>query len=333
MLPPRASRNAGAAPGSAPQRAARVRLKEGMSVADALSATLAACTRHIRANIAGAKRGRDPECLHQLRVGIRRLRAALSVYRGAMPAEERRAIGRDFRRLEHGLGPARDWDVLIGQLEQSKGGQDRPKFARLIDLAKARGASAYQRLAQAIDRPAISSMLMRARHLARLSRDQSAAQGCIRDFAIEVLDERDRRARKMGRHIRSLGPLQLHRLRICVKKLRYASEFFIELWPKAATRAYVDALKLLQDELGHMQDATNAARLVAGIREKGKDGLRPAVRHAQKRVKAFRKRARRGIVRCCRDFKAAPRFWRQSCPHPVTRSSRGARTSASDRRK
>jgi len=97
--------------------AEHVRLKLNMSVAGALADTLAACTRHIRANISGAKRGQDPECLHQLRVGVCRLRAALSIYRDVVPPEERRTVGRALRRFENGLGPARDWDVLVGKFD------------------------------------------------------------------------------------------------------------------------------------------------------------------------------------------------------------------------
>jgi CHAD domain-containing protein len=77
-----------------------------MTVADAITATLVSCTEHVRANIPGAKRGEDPEALHQLRVGVRRLRAALSAYREAIPPVERRAVSRAFRRFERNLSPA-----------------------------------------------------------------------------------------------------------------------------------------------------------------------------------------------------------------------------------
>ena len=53
------------------------------------------------------KRGRDPEALHELRVGVRRLRAALSVFREAIAPAQRCTVARALRRFERNLGPAR----------------------------------------------------------------------------------------------------------------------------------------------------------------------------------------------------------------------------------
>jgi triphosphatase len=132
--------------------AEHVPLKLSMRVAGALADTLTACTRHIRANISGAKRGRDPECLHQLRVGVRRLRAALSVYRDVMPPGKRRTVSRALRRFEHGLGPARDWDLLVGKLDQAEyiPGSQRQDYSGLIKLAKTRRSEAHDRLTKTI---------------------------------------------------------------------------------------------------------------------------------------------------------------------------------------
>jgi triphosphatase len=308
------TRLAAASPRLIPQRAADVPLKREMSVANALTATLAECTRHIRANIAGAKRGQDPESLHQLRVGIRRLRAALSVYRNAIAAAERRVVGRALREFEHELGPARDWDVLIGKLDQAtqEGGWPRKGFAGVIELAEARRSAAHGQLIRAIGHLPISELLRRAQRLAAGCGAESALGAPIKNFAIQELDARDRQARRLGRRIDSLNANELHRLRICIKKLRYAAEFFVELWPRAATKDYVETLKGLQEELGDMQDAATAAQLVAGIRKERRSALHHSVKRTQRWIKVSRKRARRHIVRRWRDFKVAARFWRPS---------------------
>ena len=49
-----------AVPGLEPRRAAEIRVKREMSVTKSLSATLNECARHIRANVAGVRRGQDP---------------------------------------------------------------------------------------------------------------------------------------------------------------------------------------------------------------------------------------------------------------------------------
>ena len=58
-------------------------------------------------------RARRPEGIHELRVSIRRMRAAFSVFRGAMPENHRFRIGDELRVLQRKLGKAREWDVLV----------------------------------------------------------------------------------------------------------------------------------------------------------------------------------------------------------------------------
>lgn len=304
-----------AASRSSAKYAQHVRLRLNMSVASALADTLTACTRHIRANISGTKRGQDPECLHQLRVGVRRLRAALSVYRDVMPPAKRRTVGRALRRFEHGLGPARDWDVLVGKFDQAEyiAGSRRQDFSGLIELAKSRRSEVHDRLGKAINRGDVTKLLRTAQHLAVSRESDPTLRSPIQNFAIQVLESRDRVARRLGRHIRSLSAQELHRLRICIKKLRYASEFFERLWPKAATEQYVELLKRLQDELGEMQDAVSAEHLITGVRKEHRDSVGHAVRLAHKQIKTSRRDARRRINRRWRDFKIAPRFWRLPC--------------------
>ena len=177
-----------------------------MTVADAFAATLDDCIRHIHSNVEGSVRGKDPERLHQLRVGVRRA----------------------LRRFEHKLGPARDWDVLISQVDQAiqenrrRGGE----FGDLIDLAENRRARVHARLAKTLSNSPLPTLLRRAARLVGAGGARVAPDTPFQELAIRVLDARERQTRKMLRHIRSLKPKELHRLRICVKKLRYASEFF-----------------------------------------------------------------------------------------------------------
>jgi len=68
------------------------------------------------ANVGGAIEGRDPEYLHQLRVGIRRLRTVLRVFKG-------RRRGRRLRKLAEPLGEARDCDVFVARFGKGKARQ------------------------------------------------------------------------------------------------------------------------------------------------------------------------------------------------------------------
>jgi CHAD domain-containing protein len=71
----------------------------------------------IARNWEGALSGQDVEAIHDLRVGTRRLRAALSVYEHAFAPREFRRVERAMSQLTDALGPARDTDVLIEHVE------------------------------------------------------------------------------------------------------------------------------------------------------------------------------------------------------------------------
>jgi CHAD domain-containing protein len=73
--------------------------------------------------------------------------------------------------------------------------------------------------------------------------------------------------RKAGRGHAQLDTAGLHLLRIEIKKLRYAAEFFSRLWERKAVREYTAALAALQELLGSLNDAATAERLCEALRE------------------------------------------------------------------
>ena len=85
----------------------------------------------------------------------------------------------------------------------------------------------------------------------------------IVEFATHLLGKRQRKALKRGQQFEQLSAEERHRLRIALKKLRYATEFFEALYPKKHTKPYLAALKDLQDGLGHLNDVAVAQRLAA----------------------------------------------------------------------
>src|SRR5215203_6355489 len=87
----------------------------------------------------------------------------------------------------------------------------------------------------------------------------------VERFAADELRRRAKRIRKRGRHLPELAPDERHRVRIAVKKLRYAAEFFAPLYEGKGrakrTRRFRDALGELQDRLGDLNDIAVAATM------------------------------------------------------------------------
>lgn len=75
------------------------------------------------------------------------------------------------------------------------------------------------------------------------------------DFAVAVLDKRLKKVRHKGRGLGHLEPDARHEVRIQVKKLRYACEFFESLADKRKqATTFAKKLKALQDGLGALND-------------------------------------------------------------------------------
>jgi CHAD domain-containing protein len=68
--------------------------------------------------------------------------------------------------------------------------------------------------------------------------------------------------RKSGQHLSRLSSEELHALRIEIKRLRYAVEFFAALHDHREVRGFLSGLKGMQDFLGHMNDLDVARRLM-----------------------------------------------------------------------
>ena len=251
-------------------------LGPAMTVTEAFAATAHACITHLARAADVARRSDDAEGIHQVRVAIRRLRAAFSVFGPALPPR-RPAVVAQLRSLQQKLGAARELDVLLDETIASmpKKRRNRRGMRELIDVIKAdriacrrraRTALASKHCAQLLSRlePAIDRYLQQ-----RADHSTENMHEPIIVFAAEVLRSRRRKARKLGKQIGDLDPQELHKLRIRIKKVRYAAEFFSDLGPDGRNKRYVRPLKDLQQLLGTTHDAIVASDRIGRIGKRG----------------------------------------------------------------
>ncbi|MBC7778515.1 MAG: CHAD domain-containing protein, partial [Proteobacteria bacterium] len=83
----------------------------------------------------------------------------------------------------------------------------------------------------------------------------------VRRFASATLERRHRAVLAAGALPSSMEPVARHELRIAIKKLRYAAEFFSSLYPNKASAPYLDAMAELQQALGTLNDIATGERL------------------------------------------------------------------------
>lgn len=308
-----------AAAAPAPAKGAAPALEPGMSVGAALSAIVASVLAHLQANEAGLKRHSDPEYVHQMRVALRRLRSAVSIFRPALdPARRERAMS-EMRWLARALGAARDWDVFLGTAcaELLQAFPEHPGLAHYVAhfrrqqrLARQRaqravGSVRYQRLVLEL-----GAWLQSGQWSAPDAGDAAAVlEQRVETYAAEVLEARYSRLRKRGRHIARLTPEELHDLRIAAKKLRYATHFFAALYDAKAAHALLDRLARLQDALG----AVNDAAIVQSLVDAARPGAAKQVAEARGLLLAWSRGQtgllRRDAERAWRAARRCPTFW------------------------
>ena len=87
----------------------------------------------------------------------------------------------------------------------------------------------------------------------------------VAPFAAEALNRLHRQVEQRARDLADLDAEARHHLRIRAKRLRYAAEFFPDLFPARRRRArYLKALERLQDTLGALNDLAVARDRIPG---------------------------------------------------------------------
>jgi inorganic triphosphatase YgiF len=258
----------------------------------AIAAIAQDCLQQIGANAELVATGDDPEAIHQMRVGLRRMRALIALVRREVPSARLGRLRGALRGLATLLGDVRDLDVFI---------------AERIDplLARRRGDAALETLREDAvalreeRRIALRSALRSGRHarlLLELGRwlasledrperesagDGEAESGDGADepppsplargaesFARAALTRLERRVKKRAETALSESPSARHELRIALKKLRYAGEFFRSFYGRKESKRYLRRLGRLLDLLGTQNDLETADRLVPILLER-----------------------------------------------------------------
>lgn len=222
-----------------------------------------ACLAQIQGNEQGVLRSDDPEFIHQMRVGLRRLRSALKSFQATLPAEFPVTFGDPLREFARHLGSARDRDVLVTDVIQpvSAAFPGDTRLAALIALAESERCRARSDAVAAVGGAAYGRLML---DLLAALHDQEFDLGdtSLQDFAGDSLLTARKQLLRRAREAETLAPPALHALRIAVKRLRYLLGFFPTLLPAKRHRQEAAQLSDLQADLGRINDLTNARTLL-----------------------------------------------------------------------
>lgn len=280
-----------------------------------------ACLVQVAANTERLRHRPSAEVIHQARVGIRRLRSLITTFKNVVDDARLPAIKAELKWLTGELDSARNLDVLLhGDYRVALGQrQDAEGLKGLGARLRAARRLAYARAATAVESERFRRLLLdllvwieagpwtSAQGLAK------ARERRIGRFAKAALGKRRRKIVRRGRRVARLDAGARHKLRIDAKKLRYAADVFEGLFdhPKRA-KAFIAALKEVQDALGQLNDIVVGERLAhdtavgAGLAEADTAFVAGRIAGVQKaRVAPLMERAEAALA----AFEDARPFW------------------------
>jgi len=262
------------------EKAERLDLDRAMTCRQAFRAIGESCLRQIVANAPGVIAGNAPN-LHQMRIGLRRMRAAITAFTKVVADGEKDGINAELKWITNELGPARDLDVFEADIlkPMAESGVPDANFAETRLAFDGSRAKAYRTAVTAIHSARYRRVLLdlaewiEAGPWTTDDKLRKKRERNIVEHAAKMLERVSKKIKKAGTNLRELTPKQRHKIRIKAKNLRYAVEFFASLFPddKDAKRreAALSALKDLQDELGALNDLAQRDALISDGHELG----------------------------------------------------------------
>ena len=288
----------------APRKWSRPALAAKATAGEAFVANLRAALEQIAANASGAAvPGRDPEYLHQLRVGVRRLRSTLRAFRELLRRRRAAAIEQPWRAMMQTLGSARDWDVFHQTLET--GDLRRAAGKRRVEARQL--ARALVKSPRFLEARRSTSAWARSRPWRRhadpaepLSRFAGPALERLHEGLCEAADGIDWR-----------DAARRHRLRIRVKRLRYGCDLLATAFPQRGARAFpsLKSLHRLQDILGDMNDIEVQRHLLRELARRSDGVPAAAVMITKAKIKTREGALAAKLCRAWAAFEARRPFW------------------------
>jgi inorganic triphosphatase YgiF len=249
-----------------PVKTVAVRLDPDVNAREGFRAVGSACLKQIAGNVPVLLAG-DAEGVHQMRVGLRRLRAAISLFGAILVGSDTGAVKREAKWLTAELSRARELDVLVTRvvapIRQRHARLGLRAFSQELDRQR---AAASDRAKEAVQSARFRRLLLDIAAWLETGQWTKPQDDLVKErgdlpmstFAAAELARRWKKISKRAKKLQQLDPGRRHKLRIQGKKLRYASEFFAGLFPskKASKRHEIllSRLEDVQDCLGDLND-------------------------------------------------------------------------------
>jgi CHAD domain-containing protein len=232
--------------------------------------------KHLKDNFARFQKKEDAKALMQIRIGMRRIRVAMMVFRQIIPNDVRSRFNREFRYFGNMLGDARNMDVFLeGVL--APGNKTKPlkkAFQELTLHGETLRADEYEIIKQEISGGHFKNLLksfdkwLNSKWSAKLGKAaKNLLEKPVAPFALKIIDEGSSELLNQGSEAEHLSASELHDVRKYAKRARYHLRFFSSLFAEEKVQEGFAILIHMQDCLGHINDVKEGVIMLGQLAE------------------------------------------------------------------
>ncbi|MEH6547307.1 MAG: CHAD domain-containing protein [Sneathiella sp.] len=249
-------------------------LKDNPDVESAAKMIFGESAHHLEANFLKFRETGDPMALMQIRIGLRRIRVAMRVFKLIIPTDIRTHFNREFRYFGNMLGEARNMDVfLYGMLSPDiKKKQLRDAYLELRKQGEKVWNDEIEIITKEIAGGHFERVLMEfqlwlnsnwSHKLGKSARKKMASP--VAYFALDAIEEGNIELLNLGPEEEHYSVEELHELRKFTKRSRYHLRFFSSLFKEGKINEGFEILIEMQDCLGHINDVKEGLHILADL--------------------------------------------------------------------
>lgn len=268
-----------------------------------------------------------PEELHQVRIGLRKLDAAIRLFSTSIPERSYKLIAKELRWLRGELSSARNLDVFSADIlkPSMRESESGPAVSVLYRACRRELDEAYARATAALRSARFRRLIDDIRKLIKTLESSKSSVVEATQLAAEVAAralKTMRKKMKMGQTMRDLSRRDLHRFRLRSKRMRYAVGFTSGMFGRRAGQGaekMAKALRHLQAHLGEITDMEFHVKIInhlmkkAGQRPMSGQGARASSARLPTRLVGHQARKRERLLKkavaAYGAFEAAKPFW------------------------
>jgi len=208
----------------------------------------------------------QPEYVHELRISLRRLRSLLEFYGPFVDHERYTYHQAELRKLGQMLGGLREIDVAYATWRQCSDAQ----FTSIEGKISLEGVLTKQRLLEAkkiyrsLNAGLATPLLLDLwAMLTEKGQPRTDHHPTIGEYSVRRLSHWLKTVAKQGKEIDWTGMENVHKLRLQIKKIRYAVEVLGPVFNQGSQ--FIVRLDTLQNKLGLLSDASSTDRLLRNL--------------------------------------------------------------------